>query len=79
MTKAYPRNQPAEVIARIAGTKMLTKSAIVKVLALGCTIEILDRYGNVSRIFEPGGVDRLPQMARRKLDGPGCKLAAWFR
>jgi len=62
-TVARPRNQRAEVIARIAGTKTLTKSVIVNVLALGCTIEILDRYGNVSRIFEPGRVDGLTQVA----------------
>jgi hypothetical protein len=60
---AYPRNQPAEAIARIAGTKTLTKAVLLNVLALGCTIEILDRLGNVSRIFEPGRVDGLPQVA----------------
>jgi len=62
-TEAYPRNQSAEAIARIAGTKTLTKALLFNVLALGCTVEILDRYGNVSRIFEPGRVDGLPQVA----------------
>jgi hypothetical protein len=62
LTKAYPRNQPAEAIARIAGAKTLTKTVLVNTLALGCTVEVLDRFGNVSRSFEPGRIEGLPQI-----------------
>jgi hypothetical protein len=62
LTKAYPRNQPAEAIARIAGTKTLTKTVLVNTLALGCGIEVLDRFGNVSRFYEPGRIEGLPQI-----------------
>jgi hypothetical protein len=60
---AYPRNQSAELIARIAGTKTLTKSALSNTLALGCTVQIVDRFGNVSRSYDPGRIESLPAIA----------------
>jgi hypothetical protein len=49
---AYPRNAEAEAVARIANTKTLTYSALRNALDLGCGIEVIDRFGNVSRSYE---------------------------
>jgi hypothetical protein len=62
-TKAYPRNPQAELIARIAGTKTLTKSVLSNTLALGCTVEIVDRFGNISKTYDPTRIESLPQIA----------------
>ena len=60
---AYPRNAEAEAVARIANTKTLTRSVLTNVLALGCGIEVIDRFGNVSRSYDPGRVEALPAIA----------------
>jgi hypothetical protein len=60
---AYPRNAEAEAVARIANTKTLTRSVLRNVLALGCGIEVIDRFGNVSCSYDPGRVEVLPAIA----------------
>lgn len=51
--KAYPVCQDAEIFARLAGTKTLTRATLANVLALGYAIDVVDRYGNISKRFEP--------------------------
>jgi hypothetical protein len=58
--KAYPMNREANCIARIAGTKTLTRSALLNVLAMGCHIEELDRHGNACRTITPMTPTSLP-------------------
>ena len=63
---AYPANDPADCIANIAGTKTLTRNTLVNVLAMGCTIEEIDRHGNVSRSYsaDQGAIGvHLPRVA----------------
>jgi hypothetical protein len=60
---AYPRNAEAEAVARIANTKTLTRSALRNARDLGCGIEVIDRFGNVSRSYDPGRVQALPAIA----------------
>jgi hypothetical protein len=64
--KAYPANDAAKGIANIAGTKTLPRWVLLNVLAMGCDVVELDRYGNVSRTIK-GGADRrygdLPRIA----------------
>jgi hypothetical protein len=50
--KAYPVNTTGELFASIANTKTLTRSTLAMVLAMGCTIEEIDRHGNVSRRYD---------------------------
>jgi hypothetical protein len=49
--KVYPANEAANRFAIIAGTKTLTRNTLVNAFALGCGVEVLDRYGNVSAVF----------------------------
>jgi hypothetical protein len=51
--KVYPANGIAAGFAKIAGTKTLTRSTLFTVLQMGFAIEVLDRYGQVSRTFQP--------------------------
>lgn len=64
--KAYPANEAARCIANIAGTKTLTRASLLNVLAMGLSVEELDRHGNLSRVI-PGGPERrysdLPRIA----------------
>jgi hypothetical protein len=55
--KAYPANEAAKGIANIANTKTLPRWVLLNVLAMGCDVQELDRYGNVSRTIK-GGPDR---------------------
>ena len=52
--KAYPVDTAAQLLARIAGTKTLTRSALLNVLEMGLAIEVVDRYGNVCAVFRAG-------------------------
>jgi hypothetical protein len=61
--KAYPINHEAQCIARIAGTKTMTRSTLMNVLAMGCTVQELDRHGSVSRSFSGGEISNLPRVA----------------
>lgn len=56
--KAYPMNDTAHCLARIAGTTTLTKHALMQALGMGCSIVELDRYGQVSRAFSQGDISR---------------------
>lgn len=63
--KAYPMNHEAQCIARIAGTKTLTRSALMNVLAMGLTIVELDRRGFESHAYSmaTATVSNLPMVA----------------
>lgn len=61
--KAYPVNYHAQCIARIAGTKTLTRVSLFNVLAMGCTIEELDRHGRVARSYSGCEISNLPMVA----------------
>lgn len=61
---AYPFNDEARCIANIAGTKTLTRSALRQVLAMGATIQEMDRHGRLSRAFVGvNGLCTLPMVA----------------
>lgn len=51
--KAYPVCADAHTFAQMLGTKTLTRYALRHILGLGYTIEVMDRYGGVSKRFEP--------------------------
>lgn len=61
--KVYPRCFSAERFAAIAGTKTLTRVTLINILALGFAIDVVDRYGRVSKRFEAGQVVALPMVA----------------
>ena len=61
--KAYPVCHAGQRFAAIAGTKTLTRNTMVNVLAIGFAIQVVDRYGNVSRTFEAGKINNLPMVA----------------
>ena len=63
--KAYPICHHAQAIARIAGTKTLTKCTLREVLGMGVAIAVMDRYGTVSRTFAADGATEidLPMVA----------------
>jgi hypothetical protein len=48
---AYPMNDEAHCVARIANTKTLTRYALMQVLGMGATIVELDRHGGESRRY----------------------------
>ena len=50
--KAYPANDAARTLAAIAGTSTLLGRTLRQALALGLTIEVLDRFGTVSKTFD---------------------------
>lgn len=49
--KAYPMNDVASHFAAIAGTKTLTRNTLRNILAMGCSIQELDRHGRISDTF----------------------------
>lgn len=51
--KAYPVCTKAALFAKIAGTKTLTRTALHDILAMGFSVQVVDRYGNVSKTFGP--------------------------
>ena len=53
--KIYPVNIAAQLFARIAGTKTLTRETMEAILALGYTVQVLDRYSQVCRSYNAGG------------------------
>ena len=61
--KAYPVNEAARCVACIAGTKTLTKAALVQCLIMGCEIHVLDLYGKVSKVFNKPDPYNLPMVA----------------
>jgi hypothetical protein len=61
-TVVYPVNTPGQLFASISGTKTLGRGILVRILALGFAIEVVDRFGNVSKTYEPGRVESLPQI-----------------
>lgn len=61
--KAYPMNEEANCIARIAQTKTLTRVTLMNVLAMGATIEEVDRHGRLSRSYAGYRLDNLPRVA----------------
>lgn len=61
--KAYPINHEASCVARIAGTKTLTKYSLMQILAMGATIVELDRHGRPCRSYTASDVSRLPMVA----------------
>lgn len=58
--KAYPVNTPGQLMARIAGTKTLPRRVLAHTLALGYTIQELDRHGRVSRSYSGTDHAQLP-------------------
>lgn len=46
--KAYPANKTADHFCLIAGTKTLTRNTLLNILAMGCTLIEVDRYGKDS-------------------------------
>jgi len=46
--QAYPANRIADHFALIAGTKTLTRNTLLNILAMGCTLIEIDRYGHPS-------------------------------
>lgn len=58
--KAYPVCTDAKVFADIAGTKTLTQMTLRRVLALGYSLAVVDRYGQVCRTFAPHEASTLP-------------------
>jgi hypothetical protein len=65
--KAYPMNDAAKCIANIAGTKTLTRCTLLNVLAMGCDIEELDRYGKPSRTIKGGPERRYGDIAHIRI------------
>jgi hypothetical protein len=61
--KAYPFNHEAECVARIAGTKTLTRMTLLHVLAMGATIVEMDRHGRESRRYCGAERSNLPKVA----------------
>jgi hypothetical protein len=64
--KAYPVCKKAALFAKIAGTKTLTRSALMDILTMGFDVQVIDRYGNVSKTFRPldaGWSSCLPMVA----------------
>ena len=61
--KAYPVNNAAACFARIAGTKTLTRTTLLNVLAMGCTIVEIDRHGRASRSYSGSEISNLPMVA----------------
>jgi hypothetical protein len=57
---AYPINTPGQLFASISGTKTLGRAVLVRILALGFAVEVVDRFGNISKIYQPGTVETLP-------------------
>jgi hypothetical protein len=60
---AYPINNEAQCLARVAGTKTLTRYALMQALAMGLTVVELDRHGVPCRSYSAGDVSRLPVAA----------------
>ena len=61
--KAYPVNTAAACIARIAGTKTLTRNSLVHVLAMGMMIVEIDRHGRACREYSARDASHLPMVA----------------
>lgn len=51
INKAYPVNTSGELFARIAQTKTLTRKTLGNILALGATIQEVDRFGRAMRSY----------------------------
>ncbi len=49
--KAYPVDTAGQLMARIAGTKTLTRSTLFNVLEMGLAVEVVDHYGVVCAVF----------------------------
>jgi len=60
--KAYPMNAAADGLALIAGTKTLTQRVIRTALAMGMTVQEIDRHGRVSRSYTVE-TENLPMVA----------------
>lgn len=56
--KAYPVCDAARHFADIAGTKTLTRRVLARILAIGFSIEVRERFG--SHVFFPSDAARLP-------------------
>jgi hypothetical protein len=56
--KAYPVCDKAKAFAAIANTRTLTKATLLQVMAIGFSIEVLDRYGRCGTIFDPAGTNQ---------------------
>jgi len=52
--KAYPADAAASCFAEIAGSKTLTRHTLTRVLGLGYSITVVDRYGQPSRTYRAG-------------------------
>ncbi len=61
--KVYPKCPIAGRFANIAGTKTLTRETLVNILAIGFAIDVVDRYGQISRRFSAGRFADLPMVA----------------
>jgi hypothetical protein len=55
---AYPVCAKAKAFAAIAGTKTITRHTLLQVMAIGFSIEVLDRYGRCGMIFDPAGTNQ---------------------
>ena len=60
--KAYPVNDTAFAIAKIAGTKTLTRQSLAGVFALGLPIVEIDRYGRECSTFFARDAAMLPMV-----------------
>jgi hypothetical protein len=54
---AYPSNYVAEQLAKIASTKTLTPQVLTAAFEMGCAVEVLGPFGEVSKTFKPHGED----------------------
>jgi hypothetical protein len=54
---AYPVCDKAKAFAAIAGTKTITRHTLLQAMAIGFSIEVLDRYGRCGVIFDPAGAN----------------------
>ena len=52
--KIYPVNTPAELLARIAGTKTLTLQAIENAMKMGFDLALVTRHGTTITKYDGG-------------------------
>lgn len=60
---AYPINETAKCLARIAGTKTLTRYVLAQALSMGMTVVEIDRHGAPCRSYRASDLSNLPVAA----------------
>jgi len=61
--KAYPLCEKASLFAAIAGTKTLTRSTLMQILAIGFSIEVVGQGSRTYRPLDAGYSSTLPMVA----------------